>query len=164
MPESIPPAEDISAPGESRRSFLSGLGMVGGLVSSYGALAAAAGRYLFPSRPPDKQWMFVAPLREITEGASIAYQAPNGQHVAITRLGTQGTVADFIALSSVCPHLGCQVHWETQNSRFFCPCHNGTFDPQGNATGGPPFDAGQKLSRFPLQIENGLLYIEVPLA
>jgi cytochrome b6-f complex iron-sulfur subunit len=161
MPESIPPAG--GAAGENRRSFLSGLGMVGGLISGYGALAALAGRYLFPARPPEKQWMFVAPLREIEEGASIAYQAPNGQHVVITRLRNEGTVADFIALSSVCPHLGCQVHWETQNSRFFCPCHNGTFDPQGNATGGPPFVAGQKLSRFPLQIENGLLYIEVPL-
>ena len=70
--------------------------------------------------------------------------------------------AQMLAFDARCPHLGCAVRGAAK--LFICPCHNGTFDPQGNATGGPPFDAGQKLSRFPLQIENGLLYIEVPLA
>jgi Rieske Fe-S protein len=82
--------------------------------------------------------------------------------VIITRQGEGGEVSDFIALSSTCPHLGCRVHWESPNQRFFCPCHNGTFDPQGRATGGPPKAAGQDLPRYPLKIERGLLYIEVP--
>jgi Rieske Fe-S protein len=55
------------------------------------------------------------------------------------------------------------VHWEAQNDRFFCPCHNGAFDRQGNATAGPPAAAGQALLRFPLRLENGLLFIEVPI-
>ena len=67
------------------------------------------------------------------------------------------------ALSSTCPHLGCQVHWEGHNNRFFCPCHNGVFDPNGIATGGPPADAGQSLLQFPLKEESGLLYIELPV-
>ena len=71
--------------------------------------------------------------------------------------------SDFVAFSSICPHLGCQVNWELQNDRFFCPCHNGVFDRDGNATGGPPAAAGQRLPRYPLKIENGLLFIEVQL-
>ena len=67
----------------------------------------------------------------------------------------------FAALSSVCPHLGCQVHWQPQNDRFFCPCHNGVFAPDGTGIGGPPGDAGQSLPRYPLKLENGLLFIEV---
>ena len=71
--------------------------------------------------------------------------------------------ADFIALSSVCPHLGCRVHWQSQESRFFCPCHNGSFDPQGKPTGGPPLAAGQSLPKYPLKVEHGLLFIEMPI-
>ena len=75
-----------------------------------------------------------------------------------------GDTADaFVALSSICPHLGCQVHWEPQNDRFFCPCHNGAFDASGKPTEGPPATAGQELTRFPLQVMNGLLFIQVPM-
>jgi Rieske Fe-S protein len=126
--------------------------------------AVMAGRYLYPAHSAEKRWLFVGTLQSIEAGASIAFEAPGGQRVAVTRLGNRATVDDFIALSSICPHLGCQVHWEVQNDRFFCPCHNGAFDKEGNATAGPPHDAGQKLSRFPLKIENGLLYIEVAVA
>jgi cytochrome b6-f complex iron-sulfur subunit len=92
------------------------------------------------------------------------YIAPNGAHVVIARQGAGESADDFVALSSVCPHLGCQVHWEPQHDRFFCPCHNGAFDPQGQATEGPPAKAGQSLNRFPLQVEHRLLYILVPMS
>jgi len=66
------------------------------------------------------------------------------------------------ALSSTCPHLGCQVRWEAQNDRFFCPCHNGVFDQSGVATAGPPGEAGQSLPKYELKVEDGLLHIAVP--
>ena len=95
-------------------------------------------------------------------GDSMRFVTPGRAKVAIARQGSSGTVDDFVALSSTCPHLGCQVHWEPQHDRFFCPCHNGTFDRSGRATSGPPFEAKQSLPRYPLRIENGLLFIEVP--
>jgi hypothetical protein len=54
------------------------------------------------------------------------------------------------------------VRWEGQNDRYFCPCHNGTFNTEGIATGGPPGDAGQALPRYGLVVDKGLLYIMVP--
>ena len=149
-----------------RRSFLSTtstLAMATGLVASYGTFVAMAGRFLYPAGPSRKGWMFVARTESLPVGESIVYRAPSGATVVIARQAERNTVDDFIALSSVCPHLGCQVHWESQNHRFFCPCHNGVFNPQGVATAGPPADAGQSLSHYPLRIENGLLFIEVPL-
>lgn len=107
--------------------------------------------------------MFVASLGGLAAGASLDYKAPTGHAISITRMKDSGTVDDFIALSSICPHLGCQVHWETQNQRFFCPCHNGAFDAEGTATEGPPKEARQRLSRYPLKVENGMLFIEVPV-
>jgi cytochrome b6-f complex iron-sulfur subunit len=71
-------------------------------------------------------------------------------------------VVDFTALSSICPHLGCRVHWEPENKRFFCPYHNGVFDPSGRATEGPPKVDGQDLARYELDIRNDLLFIQIP--
>jgi nitrite reductase/ring-hydroxylating ferredoxin subunit len=151
----------LHASEDDRRSFLSTLAMYTGLLSAYGFFASLAGRFLFPSRPAPKAWQFVAELARMPAGSSISYQTPSGHRVAITRTGEQGTTEDFIALSSTCPHLGCHVHWEAHNNRFFCPCHNGVFDVSGVATQGPPKDAGQSLARYPLKVENGLLFVEV---
>jgi cytochrome b6-f complex iron-sulfur subunit len=150
----------------NRRTFSGRLAfgaMVGGLAAGYGGMGAVAARYLFPAKPADRRWMFVTELARLKVGESLLYTAPNGAPINIARKSGAGTAEDFIALSSTCPHLGCRVHWEAQKKRFFCPCHNGIFDPSGKGIGGPPGDAGQNLPRYPLQIENGLLMIKVPV-
>ena len=149
-----------------RRSFLERFShwlMAGGLIAGYGTFFSYLARFLFPGKRHDVDWQFVANLDDMGIGSSLFYKSPAGQNVVISRTGDAGTIEDFIALSSVCPHLGCQVHWEAQNERFFCPCHNGAFDPEGNPTAGPVKDADQHLARYPLKIENGLLYIEAVL-
>jgi len=151
---------------EDRRGFLSrasSLGMLAGLGASYGTAGMFAARYLYPAKPRAKAWMYVARVADIAVGGSLSYSTPGGERVAIARQGQGGSVEDFVALSSTCPHLGCQVHWESQHSRFFCPCHNGTFDKSGKGTGGPPGEARQSLPRFPLKVDGGLLYIETPV-
>ena len=126
-----------------------------------------AARYLYPSSGPNVGWQFVAVASEVKMGESIEYTAPSGAKVVVARQkeaeGGTDSEENFIALSSVCPHLGCQVHWEPQNDRFFCPCHNGVFNKQGEPLEGPPAKANQELVRFPLKIESGLLFIEAPL-
>lgn len=138
--------------------------MAGGLVASYGACAAMGGRYLFPPRPRELAWVFVARVASIAPGSALSFRAPSGESISIARNETGGDAAeDFVALSSVCPHLSCQVHWEPQNTRFFCPCHNGVFTPTGDPVSGPPAEAGQALPRYPLEVERGLLYVQVPV-
>jgi len=149
-----------------RRIFLKrllGWSMVAGLVASYGSLATMAVRFVYPSRPLKKGWVYVAQVNAVEPGTALPYQAPDGATINIARRGASGDISDFIALSSVCPHLGCRVHWQPQQDRFFCPCHNGIFNISGVATAGPPFQAGQSLQQYPLKIQNGLLYIEVNL-
>jgi len=151
--------------GASRREFIttaSSLAMLGGLAGGYGAFAATAGKFLYNADSSFMGWMFVAPTSNIQVGDSIAFRTPSGANVTIVRKTRGGLVRDFLALSSTCPHLGCQVSWEPNHNRFFCPCHNGIFNADGIATDGPPGDAGQKLPQYRLQIEEGLLYIEVP--
>ncbi|MBK8259175.1 MAG: Rieske (2Fe-2S) protein [Polyangiaceae bacterium] len=147
-----------------RRDFLSRVSTVAmgaGLTAAYGGLGLLGARYLYPPGKRRTAWMYVADLGTFNKGKSRPFKTPGGERVMIARTGDTGEVSDFVALSSTCPHLGCQVHWEANHNRFFCPCHNGTFDPGGNATGGPPAEAKQSLPKYPLKIEKGLLYIEV---
>ncbi len=136
--------------------------MVAGLVGGYGLFAWLSARFMLPARLGAVHQLFVARVSDMQVGSTLLYQTPDGRTVNITRRSAGAAADDFIALSSTCPHLGCQVRWEPQNNRYFCPCHNGTFDPGGKATGGPPGDAGQSLPRYALRVDQGLLYIDVP--
>ena len=138
--------------------------MATGLAAGYGTFFAMAGRYFFPTGS-NKAWMFVADAEGIAPGASMSFESPTGVRVSITRRADfeEETLSEqsFLALSSICPHLGCRVHWEAHNDRFFCPCHNGVFDSQGKATEGPPAADGQDLPVYPLKVVDGALYIEM---
>ena len=164
-----PPADpdDTAGPGAplTRRAALwmtSRIAMVAGLVGGYGFFAWVSGRFMLPAHTGRLHQLFVTRVTDVPTGGTLLYRTPDGRTVNVTRRGVAGTADDFIALSSTCPHLGCQVGWEPQNNRYFCPCHNGTFDASGTATGGPPGDAGQSLPRYGLTVEKGLLYILVP--
>lgn len=37
-----------------------------------------------------------------------------------------------VALNVVCPHAGCFVRHLADESRYACPCHNSSFDLEGN--------------------------------
>jgi nitrite reductase/ring-hydroxylating ferredoxin subunit len=137
--------------------------MVAGLASSYGVFTWIAGRFLYPARPSPRSWQFVTEANKLEVGDALLYRGPSGETINIARQARAGAEGDFVALSSTCPHLGCQVHWEAHNDRFFCPCHNGVFDPAGRGIGGPPGEAKLSLPRYPLKVESGLLYIEVPV-
>lgn len=149
-----------------RRDFLataSNLAMAGGLIAGYGAFGAMALRFLYPVDQHNMALRFVAPVNQFPVGHAQEFTTPSGATVVIARHADDDQPESFIALSSVCPHLGCQVHWELQNNRFFCPCHNGVFDREGVATEGPPALAKQSLKRYRLEVVNGLLFIEAPL-
>lgn len=157
--EAAMPRRDID-----RRAALGWLGLGGALVAAYGTLAGFMGRFLYPARPPERGWLFVAETRRLAPGGALVFETPAGAKVNVTRQGGGLLAADIKALGSTCPHLGCQVHWEAQNNRFFCPCHNGIFEPGGKAIGGPPGEAGMSLPEFPVKVDQGLIYLEVPLA
>lgn len=167
MSSDVPEGSEQPSTGDDaqRRDFLGTLAtafMSGGLVAGYGLFAIHAGKFLYPSSRGSTVWQFVSTLDQLAVGDSLPFLTASGAKIVVARQGEGESTDDFIALSSVCPHLGCAVHWESQNDRFFCPCHNGAFDAQGKPTEGPPAAANQELTRFPLKVEDGLLYIEVP--
>jgi quinol---cytochrome c reductase iron-sulfur subunit, bacillus type len=51
---------------------------------------------------------------------------------------TKDAKGELIVLSAVCTHLGCTIPWVEKEKKFICPCHGGTFAPDGRLLGGPP--------------------------
>ena len=130
-----------------------------GLAASYGVLAFEAMLFVLPRRlRPKTRRLFVGQARDYTDGAIKSVRDLRGTEILVKR-----TAGGFTAFSSVCPHLGCHVHWDADKKRFFCPCHSGVFDAEGVATSGPPADAGQRLAQVPIWHDEaaGVLYLEV---
>ena len=142
----------------SRRAWLGSLLMGIGLVASYGTLATQFVAFLLPRRGPRRmRRLFVGPVDGFEVGAVTSMRDLEGNEVLVKR-GPTG----FQAFSSVCPHLGCRVHWDEDDQQFFCPCHRGFFNADGVATAGPPADANQSLAVAPLivDVENAVVYLE----
>ncbi|EPX61744.1 Iron-sulfur cluster-binding protein, Rieske family [Cystobacter fuscus DSM 2262] len=57
-----------------------------------------------------------------------------GRKVAVYREASGGVHA----LSPVCTHLGCHVHWNNAERSWDCPCHGGRYSPTGEVLNGPP--------------------------
>ena len=137
--------------------------MTGGLVAAYGTFGYMLGEFVYPAAAKNRGWLFVCTVDRLAQGEALDFATPAGAKIVVARQGEGTAAEDFLARSSVCPHLGCRVHWEAQNDRFLCPCHNGAFDKSGSPIAGPPQAAHQSLMRFPLKVESGLLYLEAPL-
>jgi menaquinol-cytochrome c reductase iron-sulfur subunit len=61
---------------------------------------------------------------------------------------------EVLALSSICPHLGCAVDFRTAKGDFFCPCHTSSFDLSGSRTNQIPPRAMDQLDTL-LKPETG---------
>ena len=57
----------------------------------------------------------------------------DGERIAVSR-DDAGTAR---AVSAVCTHMGCIVHWNDAERSWDCPCHGSRFDPSGQMFHGP---------------------------
>lgn len=152
--------------GTTRRGFASWVLMITGLVAGYGAGAFHFFRYLVPLKAGHRRReMFIGTLDTFAVGSTRTVRDPRGQEIIIARISDNPDQrnANFRALSTKCPHLGCKVHWESGKDRFRCPCHEGIFDKSGMAVSGPPAAEGKNLIEFEIRVkrETGGVYVMV---
>lgn len=50
------------------------------------------------------------------------------------------------AMSPVCPHLGCHVHFNSAEKSWDCPCHGSRFDAFGHVLNGPAISGLKEIS------------------
>lgn len=146
--------------GPTRRGLFGWIAMGAGLLASAGVGLSLVTRFLLPRAAGERtRRMYVGQLSELPAGGSRPFRAPSGETYLLTNTGT-----DVVAFSSTCPHLGCKVHWQKKEARFYCPCHGGAFAADGSPTEGPPKDEDTPLKPLELAVEGGAIYAMVPLA
>ena len=145
------PANSVST---TRRGLLGWALMGVSLAASYGLGFVYFLRFLLPVRRERWRELFVATVDEIPPGKSRQYVDPAGGETFIHNLSGQ-----FVALSNVCPHLGCKVQYHASEGRFVCPCHQGVFDSEGRPISGPPAQENKRLKRHEVIVRGGAIFI-----
>ena len=121
----------------------------------------------------EQQWFVATFLRDPSQGEISRRTA------FIRNNGLLNGKPSFTCISNRCAHLGCPVQaggplfqskqktLKTKNGEitlipalpaagFICPCHGGSYDPEGNRIAGPPVRA---LDRYEFSIRNGHLIL-----
>lgn len=137
-----------------RRGAMVALAMLGGLVVSYGTATVFGLRYLFGrQQAPRKIQVLVAALDDVPDGKSLLREDLSGHKFLLVRSGKK-----IRAFSTTCTHLGCQVHWKPDEKTFFCPCHEGVFDADGNPVSGPP---PTPLAQLPVKVRGSSVFVSM---
>jgi Rieske Fe-S protein len=149
----------------SRRDFMKIATLsIGGLISLGWAVPAVA--YVVGPAVQGNQaeeWLRLGATSKIELGVPTLFKVTvkrqtgwivNEEELSVYALTEDGR--NYIAMSNVCTHLGCRVRWIAEQESFFCPCHNGVFDKQGNVVAGPP---PKPLNQYEVKVENDQLYI-----
>jgi len=160
--------EGRAQPPMPRRRFLVAGGKAAAVVASLGVILAAL-RYIYP---PAFGWLRRPRFAAAFEAIAAVESLPRGEWKQFT-VGSDpkemrakkrsiwvrrdaDKVDSFRILSATCTHAGCIVAWKGARNLFVCPCHGGTFDGDGNHTGGPP---PRPLAAVDYQIKDGQLMV-----
>ena len=150
----------------TRRNFLSAtIYAIGGLITA--GLGIPALIYIIAPATQGQNtgnWIRLGTASKVELGVPTLFKAKvtrqtgwitNETEISVYVLTEDGR--EFVAMSNICTHLGCRARWVAEQNRFFCPCHSGVFDKQGNVVSGPP---PRPLDRFKVKVENGQLFIQ----
>ena len=77
-------------------------------------------------------------LSDIKTPADLAPGDGRIVEVDVRRLGVHRTpTGDLVAVSPICTHMKCIVHWNRAEQSWDCPCHGNRFGPDGAVLEGP---------------------------
>lgn len=136
----------------SRRSFLDYL-LGGSLLATFVGIAAPVLYYLLPSKSAEGGGEAVAVGDEsaVPKGKGKVFPYKEKAVIVINE-----EKAGLIALSAICTHLGCVVHYDEQKKQILCPCHSAVFDTKGNVVSGP---APKPLPSYKIAIASGKIMV-----
>jgi Rieske Fe-S protein len=148
-----------------RRKFLTGIiGVVAGAVTTVVGLPAIA--YIISpgvKNPNEDEWITLGPVSALEPGVPTGFpysRSIQDGWVESTQTGVAYAVTEdgetVQVFSNNCTHLSCRVTWNVERNGFFCPCHDGLFDINGEVVAGPP---PRPLDQFETKIENGQIMI-----
>lgn len=107
-----------------------------------------------------KMWQAVGPVAQFQAGTIQHAAVGAGQDSSLERgiYVWRREGGGFTVFSRACTDLACPITWDAGSKWFFCPCHGGIFDQEGNPVSGPP---AYPLYRYRNRIRNGTLEVDV---
>ncbi len=155
-PAASHPNEQGAATDASRRAFVT-LG-VGALGACYAGLIGYP-VYQYLATPARKAAATGAVTQTVLDGAD---QLPAGSAMmfkfgAAPAMLIHHADGSWVALGAVCTHLACTVSYEPEQSRIYCACHGGAYDPKtgANVAGPPP----KPLTRYHVEVQDGRILV-----
>lgn len=142
-----------------RRKFVSLIINGAGLVAVGSFAVPSAIHSLTPvlKPDPDEEWRALGPasLFEIDKmNKAFFEQEAIRKSVYVWRRSAD----EYIVYSRSCTDLGCPVTWDPGSEWFYCPCHGGMFNKEGERTAGPP---KKPLWRYATRVKDGMLEIDL---
>ena len=135
-----------------RRNVIKNLFTFIPLGAAFAGITTMGFRFITPKKRDVMRRIFTLNLDELPINATRKYKDLRGADLIIVRTGER----DVKAMSTVCTHLGCTVYWEKDKKEFYCPCHQGRFDQDGNVISGPP---PRPLDSYRVEIEDNNVFI-----
>lgn len=135
----------------TRRGYLRILAVLSGGLA-LGNVAVAAGAFRRRTAGATEEIVITDDASAIPVGGAVRFTYPTERDPAVLlRLDDDL----FVAYSTICTHLACEVLWRADHSDLYCPCHEGHFSPQtGAPTAGPPI---RPLPEIVLEARNGAI-------
>ena len=127
------------------------------LGAAFAGITAMGFRFITPNRRDTERRIFTIHLEELPVNATRRFKDLRGKDLMIVRTGEN----EVKAMSTSCTHLGCTVYWEKDRKEFYCPCHAGRFDQDGNVISGPP-PAPLETYKVEIQDSNVFIYFKDP--
>ena len=141
-----PPVRDhVAEPGGRRAWRLTRRQLLqGGIGAAAGLAAGLIGVAVAPRSPAaaptlggdddlvagDGFWEEVASLADLPPGAAVRFSTAAFDGFVVNDAG------EVRALSSVCTHMGCTLHYRPEWQDLRCPCHGASFDLAGHLANG----------------------------
>ncbi len=162
------PANDSGAPRArlDRRGWLRvTIGLLATAISSVVGVVVG-GAVLSPALGRRRDtWVPAGRVTDLAEGIPTAvtvriprvdgyYEAVDQQVVFLVKSDS----GDVRALSSTCTHLGCRVSYDAIKRVIKCPCHGGTFTPDGKVIAGPP---PRPLPEVATRVEGSRVFVQL---
>ena len=156
--EVIHPGNRGSRRGFTRRTVL----QVSGASAAALAVGVAVGRVVSQDAPPPPdslataagRWVAVVSTGHLEPGRAVRFSTPGVEGFVVNHDGA------ILAMSAVCTHMGCILHFNQPAARLDCPCHGASF-----ALDGSPISREylRSLPRLPSRVREGSVEVEVPL-
>ena len=116
----------------TRREMVKFLTLGSLLLASANWITVVASKLLHRGSKAERN---IGSVSDLDRNGSMLFRYPTEQDPCIAVRTPGGKV---VAYSQVCTHLSCAVVYDKSEGGFFCPCHHGVFNLQGQPVAGPP--------------------------